>query len=753
MENSKLLGKKLSILNEISGAIVATDNFGAIANLILDLAINYTNAEKGSIMLVNERDELYILAARGLDMQFVKSYRVKVGSGIVGMVAKSRTPVLCEDIDADERFAKRKKRERYRTRSFISCPIVSRSRLLGVLNINDKKNGPFNSDELSLIQILANQAAIILEDSMLMNQLRQKTSELEDMNRKLVESDVVKTEFLTRISHELRTPLNSVNGAIYYLQNAGDMPFEERREFQAIISNETGKLISLVENLLDFLMIENEMKVVKKNIISINDILEEDIMNSRLLNTTLSRKNIHLKTDIKKGVSDIVGDRIRVVQFFINLVEGLSHYLESGDSMEVSLSENDHVSVSLKASRELPGSVIPYLFIPSQFSSSEQAKDRLKLYLASKAAEVHKWGLSAENRDGVFVISVSIPKSATEKMDTIMDVTMEKLTEFISDILDVNTCSVMLDNKLTGELTIKSARGLDEDVINRTRIRIGDSVAGWVALEGKPLFIKDIEKDPRFGRRNIANYNTKSLISLPLRVKGKVAGVININNKRSAAPFTDEDFALALALGERVSHFIETLDSGDGFDEGLRQFLSTFDTLLQAEKGYQKKYRTKMACFHELVVKVMKGLGASKEQIEEACYIARIYDIGLMVVDEGVLDKKKLSNSERCTLKAHPFNSVGLLSNFEFSEDVKKAILHHHERFDGTGYPDGLKGEGIPFIARVFSVVDAFSAMINARPYKKTYSWEEAYAEIKKDSGTAFDPGVVDVLGSVLNLS
>jgi len=106
-----------------------------------------------------------------------------------------------------------KKRDRYKTKSFISCPILHKNRLLGVLNINDKKDGsPFTNDEFTLIKTISNQAAIIIQNAFLMNQLKMKATDLEEVNKKLIEFDVSKTEFLTRVSHELRTPLNSIKG-------------------------------------------------------------------------------------------------------------------------------------------------------------------------------------------------------------------------------------------------------------------------------------------------------------------------------------------------------------------------------------------------------------------------------------------------------------------------------------------------------------------------------------------------------------
>jgi len=746
MRSPELFQKKFSILQEISSAMVITDDITAIANLMLDLAINYTNAEKGSLMLLNERGDLYVLAARGIDSQSIKNYRVKLGEGIAGTVAKTQCPVLVEDIDRDERFRRSTKRDHYKTRSFISCPVVSKNTLHGVLNINDKRDGtPFAEDEFDLITIIANQAAIALENASLMNQLRAKAAELEDINKKLIETDVAKTEFIASISHELRTPLNSIKGAIYYLQQSGKMAEHEQSEFHGIISSETDKLISIVEDLLDFLRLEDEVRVIKKSIINLADILGE-IRSSKSLNVMLARKNVKLKIDIKDGISDIVGDKIRIVQFFINLIEGLVHYLDWGESIEIAADEDDFVRIRLSLSRRLPQSILPYLVNSRHLFHTNQPEEKLKLYLAKRVAEFHKWNIAAENLDDGFAVYITVPKSKREQIEAVVDTTMELFIEFISELLDINICSIMLSNELTGELSIKSAKGLDEDVIKRTRIKPGDRVAGWVALEGKPLLIEDIESDPRFERSNVMQYNTKSLLSLPLKTSDRVIGVLNLNNKKTAEPFTKQDLYIASLLCDRISHFIERLYTDDYSDDDFRQFVSSFDSLINAEKRYHKKNRF----IQELMSLIMDELGVSEDDRRAAIYISMIYDLGLMLIDESILKKKELSPLEHRILKVHSYTTVGLLNGFEFSEQVKTAILHHHERYDGSGYPDGLKGEEIPLISRSLSVVDAFCAMITDRPYKEALSRDEALAEIKKGAGTVYDPKVVEALERVL---
>jgi hypothetical protein len=734
----QLFEKKFLILQEISHLITATNDTNALANFLLDRAIDYTNAEKGSLMLLNERNELYILAARGFDMQFIETYRIKLGEGIAGIVAENRTPFLVEDIDRDERF-KQKKRDRYKTKSFISCPLISRDKTLGVININDKKDGtPFREDEFNLLKIIADQAAIALENAFLMNQLRGKAAELEEINRKLIETDVDKTEFITRISHELRSPLNSIKGAIYYLQQSEKLKRNKQKEFYDIILTETTGLTSIVNNLLDFLRLEDEAMVIKKSLINLEGILKE-VMEAKELNSILTKKNLLLKIDIHEGTFNIVGDKIRISQLFINLIEGLSYYLDSGDSIEITVTEDDVIKVDLIASKKIPEGVLSFFFDSKYIFHAERSDEKIKLYLAKKVAETHGWGFDAKNIDNNFLVSLIIPKSAKEKLEAAVGITMDMFVEFISELMDLNTCSLMLSNELTGELTIKSARGLSDEIVKQTRIKVGDQIAGYVAVEGVPLLIQDIETASPFKRRSISRYNTKSLLSLPLKIQDKVVGVLNLNNKKNADPFTKIDLYIASVFGERISFFLEKLYSGNYKEEDINQALTSFDNLLDAVKSYHKK----KSIFPDLVLRIMDKLETDEEEKKNALYASMIYDLGLVLIHESILEKRALLPSEIQALKTHPYNTIGLLRTFEFSDDLKKAILHHHERYDGKGYPDGLKGTEIPLISRVLSVVDSYCAMTTEKPYRKALTKDEALVEIKAGSGSIYDPEVV----------
>src|SRR5512142_3391095 len=134
MKINDIYKKKFLILQELSNAVLITDDINVIADILLDAAINYANAEKGSLMLLSDREELFILAHRGLDPQHAGSYRAKIGEGIAGIVARDRQPVLVIDIDREDNF-RDLHREHYKTKSFIACPIIIKNKLLGILNI------------------------------------------------------------------------------------------------------------------------------------------------------------------------------------------------------------------------------------------------------------------------------------------------------------------------------------------------------------------------------------------------------------------------------------------------------------------------------------------------------------------------------------------------------------------------------------------------------------------------------------------
>ncbi len=749
MTKEDILEKKISILKEVADTIVSSDNIDSITNLVLDLALNYTNAKTGSILLLDEKNELIVKAARGMEPSVISALRLKIGENICGKVALEKKPLLVKDIEQDERIFK-KGGDKYKTKSFICCPILMKDKLLGVININDKIDGsPFTEDELDLVSILANQAAITLENARLMSELRYKTVELDETNKGLIEADRLKTEFIARMSHELRTPLNSINGAVYYLKEKKISSRAEQTEFIEIISAETNKLITLLEGLLDFSKFDREEYLLKKKVVNLNDIIQH-VIETKTIKTLLKDKKFSISQVLDKNLSDVVGDKTRLFQLFINLIEGNIKYLTAGDTIELKTLETPpavEVELLIKDKRLDERELLAIFDSRALWSFPNTSHSNLKFYLAKKTVEIHKGAISARNTPQGFAVKCVIPKSLKEQRNVNVSELMNLFVSFTAKAMSLNTCSLMLKDELTGELTIKGAYGLDEEIVRRTRLKIGDQISGWVAFEKKPLLVEDIEKDPRIGKANSLRYSTKSLLCIPLIVRDNVIGVLNLNNKEGGVPFDTKDLYLATAITSRISYILEKLYELDLKEKDFKIINKGMDALLTAEE----KYRKQNGKLIDLVFHVTKHLGCNDDEIRLALYTAVLYDIGLTQIDDSILKKSQgLTAIEQRMIKMHPISGVGLIEHMEFSDTIKKIILYHHEKYDGSGYPEGLKGNDIPFTSRVLAVIDSYLAMTTDQPYRNALTKEAAINEIKAGAGTQFDPKIVDAFVDVV---
>jgi HD-GYP domain-containing protein (c-di-GMP phosphodiesterase class II) len=149
-------------------------------------------------------------------------------------------------------------------------------------------------------------------------------------------------------------------------------------------------------------------------------------------------------------------------------------------------------------------------------------------------------------------------------------------------------------------------------------------------------------------------------------------------------------------------------------------------------------------CYFSMVLG--KAFGLTEEEMFELQLAALFHDIGKIGTPDSVLNKPtRLNDEEFKIMKEHPVNSYRILSGFEGFENIAKAARHHHERYDGRGYPDQLKADEIPLNARIILIADTFDAMTSTRVYRKGLSYEVAFNELQEFSGTQFDPDLVKV--------
>ena len=182
-----------------------------------------------------------------------------------------------------------------------------------------------------------------------------------------------------------------------------------------------------------------------------------------------------------------------------------------------------------------------------------------------------------------------------------------------------------------------------------------------------------------------------------------------------------------------------------------KMYLETIRALaaaIDAKDPYTKGHSERVA---QLSVALAQDLHLSDRDIENIEYTALLHDIGKIGIDDRILGKSsKLSNEEFKKIKEHPIVGANIIEPVDFLKNSYEAIYHHHERYNGGGYPDGLKAKDIPLCARIIAVADAYDAMGSDRPYRKKLSKEKILKEFTEQSGKQFDPQIVNALMSIL---
>jgi len=258
--------------------------------------------------------------------------------------------------------------------------------------------------------------------------------------------------------------------------------------------------------------------------------------------------------------------------------------------------------------------------------------------------------------------------------------------------------------------------------------------------------LSDERLDPA-SRLSMERWSEKSCLSIPLSFGGEPMGLAVLTESAQERSFSPSELALARALGEQASIAIHNAHL---FREIRRLHLANLKTLtsaLSARDYYTLGHAARVAAY---MVLMGRELGWTQERVAEVQDAAYLHDIGKIGVSDRVLLKPGPLNAKEWELmRQHPAISAEIVRPL-FGDDLFAGVRHHHERFAGGGYPDGLAGEAIPPIARAMCVVDCYDAMACARPYRPGLTYSQCLDELHNSSGTQFDPAMVDVFLRVL---
>lgn len=310
-------------------------------------------------------------------------------------------------------------------------------------------------------------------------------------------------------------------------------------------------------------------------------------------------------------------------------------------------------------------------------------------------------------------------------------------------LLGCEAGSLLLYDENTQELYFDIAIGEKADKIKTIRLKLGEGIAGWVAQNKEALIINDVQKDPRFfkGADEKSGFVTKTMVCVPITIKEKLIGVLQAINKKNKL-FDDYDVHLLKALGNQVAVAIENAKLYSELKETFYEIVFALADTIEKRDPYTGGHTKRVMNYS---IAIAKEIGLDKNEIERLKLAAILHDIGKIGIRDSVLLKEdKLTEEEFTIIKNHTIYGAEILEHVKRLNIIMPGVKYHHEKFDGTGYPEKLKGESIPLIARIIAVADTFDAMTTDRPYRKGLSFDTAFSELKKKAGTQFDPKAVE---------
>ncbi len=332
------------------------------------------------------------------------------------------------------------------------------------------------------------------------------------------------------------------------------------------------------------------------------------------------------------------------------------------------------------------------------------------------------------------------------------------LLEQVTDQLGVDAADVLLMDEENQQLFFVAGRGFQTDALKYTKLNIGEGLAGHAAEIMNVVHINNLGAEETSLKQSplLVGEGFVSYYGVPLISKGKVQGVLELFHRSLLSPDAEWNSFLNTLTSETaiaVDNALlfrdlekSNLDLAVAYETTLEGWARTLELRDRETQGHSQRVL-------DMTLRLARKLGFTDEEIIHVQRGALLHDIGKMGVPDHVLLKEgPLNDEEWEIMRKHPVYAYDMLSTIPFLRKAIDIPYCHHEKWDGTGYPRGLKGEEIPLSARIFAVADIWDALLSDRPYRPAWTEKDALTYIKEQTGKHFDPAVVDAFLEILNV-
>ncbi|NUM44985.1 MAG: GAF domain-containing protein, partial [Anaerolineales bacterium] len=694
-EELKRRGDEFASLYEITRDLTIQWDLPRLLNMVVSQAAALLKTPGGGIYLYDpERGDLSVEVSLGAG--FPTGVWLALGEGLAGRVAQSLQPLVIDDYQV---WAGRAHYYNHiPIRAVLGVPMVYGGELIGVLLVEHfgEVTRPFTQTDVRLLSLMAAQAAGAVHNARLFEATRYRLAEMEAVSRV---STALRTtqalgEMLTLLLDETLGVLDTEAGSIvlYDAEKGGLYPAVARGWFAEIDQTP----MSPEEGVAGHVFSTGKVYSVRE---FVSD--PHPRASSRL--------------HIPPGWGGVCLP-IRTAQEIVGVL-----------------------FVSVPLPRELIADEVRLLVTLCEIAGN--ALHRTRLHEQTQRSLRRLGALHAVD------LAISSSFDLNVSLNVLLEQTLFHLEADAAVISRLNTSLYLLE--------FAAGRGLYTAMASKTRLQLGDAYAGQVALERRLISLPDLATAPPLKNSAFATVESiRAYHAVPLIAKGQVKGVLEVFHRKPFRP--DQEWLNFLqTLGGQAAIAIDSAELFTGLQRSNMELRLAYEATIEGWsraldlRDEETEGHTQRVT--ETTLRLARAMGLSGEELNHIRRGALLHDIGKMGVPDNILLKPgDLTPQEWAVMRRHPEYAYEMLAPIEYLHPALAIPYCHHEKWDGTGYPRGLKGDQIPLAARLFTIVDIWDALRSNRPYRK--AWPEAHVRtyIREQSGKFFDPQVVETFLSML---
>ncbi len=723
IENARLLAEtlrqveELGALADISSALRTALTRTEIVTVILDqLMMGLFHSDDACLVAYDPVTSGNIIETTRGKWGNKQGLHLNPGEGLSGLVAETLQPYQSNDLRTEQRLTQVEFSDR--PEALAGVPLLVQGQFIGSLWIgrSGKKKGaspvPFTSDEVRLLGSVADMAANALQRASMHEQALRHAEELltiNTMGRLLAETlDLHQIyEKLDEIVWQLLDDISILAIALYD---------EDRRQITYVWFNNDGRKLEAAS--LPPLPLESPGEGTQS-------------------------QAVHTRQPV---IINDLRERLEKSSFETNLGVAPGRVTQSG------------LYVPMLAHGRVVGVIQVESCSLNRFSQKEA--DLLSLVANTAAVAIQNARLFSETEKQLHNLAAlhEIDTAISASVD--IHVTLNILLEQTLSELHADAAAVLLLNPLARTLEYAASQGFRKHQVIGKFIPVGVGLVGQAALGRQIQSISDL-RDVLPSRTDekavLSIYDGEEFVThhaVPLNAKGQVQGVLEVFHRSPFQP-DDEWLAFLETLSRQAAIAIDNNSLFDNLQRSNTNIIQAYDATIQgwsqALELRDKETEGHAQRVSERTVQLARLVGVPDGELEHVRRGTLLHDIGKMGVPDAILLKPgKLMPEEWAIMRRHPAFAYEMLSSIAYLRPALDIPHYHHERWDGTGYPEGLKGTQIPLYARIFAVVDVYDALTNDRPYRPAWTVEKSLEYIRAQSGKHFDPAIVEAFLNML---